>query len=154
MPTGVYKRTKEYREIMQKTAIKNGFGKWMVGRPSLCKGKKYPQRSRENSPTWKGGTHINEGYRYIFKPEHPYAKKSGYIAEHRIVLENFLKRYLTKKEMPHHVNHIRNDNRLVNLMLFTDRSNHVKFESGKKISKLNIIFDGRKLKKEKNYDRL
>ena len=64
------------------------------------------------------------GYIYIYKPEHPNCTKQGYIAEHRLVMEKKLKRYLTKKELVHHINGIREDNRIKNLVCLTSSKHH------------------------------
>jgi len=141
MPTGVYTRTKKYKRIMRLTALKYEFGKWMKGKIPWNKGKKLPQFSGKNNPTWKGGKHINQGYVYILKSNHPFSKKSGYIAEHRLVLENQLGRYLTKIESPHHKNKIRNDNRIKNLMLLKDKATHNKVDHGYKPKKEEVVFD-------------
>src|SRR5713226_4349423 len=49
------------------------------------------QPNRENSPSWKGGRHRDEkGYIQIYQPEHPRAKKNGYVREHTVVMERKL----------------------------------------------------------------
>lgn len=50
----------------------------------------------ENNHSWKGGKFILGGYRYILSPDHPNVNSSGYVAEHRLVMEKELSRFLTK----------------------------------------------------------
>ena len=58
-------------------------------------------------------------YLYLYLPKHPNATKSGYVAEHRAVVEKILGRYLKKKEVIHHINGNKHDNRLENLEVMT-----------------------------------
>lgn len=68
---------------------------------------------------WKGGvSRETSGYIYILSKKHPYANKGGYVAQHRLVVEKNIGRYLTPNETVHHRNGIRDDNRLENLELF------------------------------------
>ena len=70
------------------------------------------------------------GYILIYKPEHPFAKKSGYIFEHRLVMEKFLGRYLLPEERVHHDNDVKDDNRIENLSLFLNTKRHLKYHLG------------------------
>jgi hypothetical protein len=71
---------------------------------------------------WKGGKIKDKfGYIQIWKPEHPNAKISGYIHEHRLVMSNFLNRPLESFEFIHHRNGIKDDNRIENLELLTKK---------------------------------
>jgi len=83
----------------------------------------------ENHPNWKGGKTINKGYVSIYLPSHPFAWHKKYIQEHRLVVEKHLGRYLTKKEVIHHINSIKNDNRPENLYLFDTNRKHLKFHN-------------------------
>ena len=97
----------------------------MRGRKSSTRGKEHPQWGKRgaDSPAWKGGRIKQDGYILIYRPDHPYAQAKGYIAEHRLVMEQYLGRYLERNELVHHINGIRDDNRLENLKLLT-RRNH------------------------------
>lgn len=57
------------------------------------------------------------GYVYLRIPNYPSAQKNGTILEHRYVMEKFLGRQLTRDEIIHHLNGIRNDNRIENLAI-------------------------------------
>lgn len=70
------------------------------------------------------------GYWYIKMPEHPNSSKQGYIAEHVLVIEESIGRYLTKGEVVHHVDCDKRHNEIQNLRLMTDsdhKSLHVAF---------------------------
>lgn len=88
----------------------------------------------EKNINWKGGRNYDDkGYIRILSPGHPFANY-GYVLEHRLVMEKKLGRYLDPKEVVHHINHVRDDNRPENLMLL-GYSEHGKLHPGKKHSK-------------------
>lgn len=151
MPKGVYVHkplTKDQKLARSLLAKKLGFGKWMLGQkrdPSVGrkisvanKGKKwiYEQKQRfsalvkgDKSHLWKGGKcYDGRGYIQVVCYGHPAAKKkTGYVVEHRLVMEKFLGRYLLPREVVHHINGVRDDNRLENLMLFSNFREHLDF---------------------------
>lgn len=81
-----------------------------------------------NHYKWKGGwKRTSAGYIIIHKPEHPFSRKSdGFIAEHRLVMEKKIGRYLLPQETVHHINHDKGDNRKENLELFPSRGHHLR----------------------------
>lgn len=99
---GHTKETKEKLSIAQRK-------RWLRN-PTLYQGK--------NNPQWKGGRYKTiEGYVLIYSPNHPFKNSSNRVLEHRLVMEKFLGRYLKPTELIHHINGIRDDNRLENLKL-------------------------------------
>ena len=72
---------------------------------------------------WKGGRNKNsKGYIEIYMPDHPFCRGGKYVAEHRLVMEKHLGRYLKPYEKVHHRNCIKDDNRLENLQLVTNET--------------------------------
>ena len=68
---------------------------------------------------FRGGKKHSNGYVRIYKPEHPRVHKSPYVAEHILVMEQKLGRYLLPKEIVHHINGVKDDNRPENLELWS-----------------------------------
>lgn len=102
-------------------------------RVGFWKGKKLSLETRTKmSATRKGVMKKNgvithqRGYRCIFSPDHPNKDGKGYVFEHRLVMEAHLGRTLLKTEVVHHINGLVKDNRIENLMLFTNQSEHRK----------------------------
>lgn len=72
--------------------------------------------------------YIRVGYKVIYTPFHPYADIHGYVPEHRLVMEKYIKRFLNPEEIVHHKNENKLDNRPENLYL-TDRADHATMHS-------------------------
>lgn len=93
--------------------------RWLVYFNIRKKGKYKVERKGNRNPYWSGGRYKDQlnGYILVYKPKHPFAKKKGYVLEHRLVMEKFLGRYLRKNEIVHHRNKRKDDNRIENLEL-------------------------------------
>ena len=73
-------------------------------------------RKRENSSNWKGGIKKTaKGYRQLLMPEHRRADVSGYVMEHIVIYENETGIEIPPNCCIHHLNGIKDDNRIENL---------------------------------------
>lgn len=103
---GKYKRTKNILEKMRQIGLDR---------------KEYGS----NNPNWKGGVFKRrDGYIFQYCPNHPFASKNGYVLQHRLIMEKYIKRFLLPIEIVHHINEIRDDNRIENLQLLANLGEH------------------------------
>lgn len=82
----------------------------------------------EKSHAWRGGRIKRGGYILIYMPDHKYVNCSGYVREHRLKMERKLNRYLSPREVVHHIDGDRSNNKLNNLMLFPSNKEHIVYE--------------------------
>lgn len=103
------------------------------GRHHTEKSKEKIRQSKILQKRYKLRRKNTQGYIEIYSSYHPYKNDKNRVAEHRLVMEKKIGRYLTKEEVVHHINGIRDDNRIENLMLFPNSRAHQKFKHlGKK----------------------
>ena len=145
IPIGQIK-TRKYCSMKCSNLSKKG-NKYAKGKIPWNKNKPCPEETKEKirnsllgekSPRFIGRLK-HQGYILIYSPNHPFCDRHGYSKEHRLILEKHLGRYLEPTEIVHHINHIRDDNRLENLMLLNSIKDHSKFhppseETRKKMS--------------------
>jgi DNA-binding CsgD family transcriptional regulator len=80
---------------------------------------KAPGRPGASNPAWNGGRTVGEdGYVWVCV-----IGEKRRVPEHRVIMENIIGRPLTKLEIVHHMNGVRDDNRPENLVI-TTRKDH------------------------------
>ena len=82
-----------------------------------------PFREGKDHIGWKGGRYKAGGYIHVYDPGNPFIARK-YVKEHRFVMEKYLGRYLRPDEIVHHINGVKDDNRIENLELATTRTHH------------------------------
>ena len=74
---------------------------------------------------YKGGIRkTRDGYIEIYSPYHPNKNKHNCVLEHRLIMEKHLGRFLTKKEVIHHIDNNKQNNDIENLELFSSVGKH------------------------------
>ena len=97
-------------ESIRRLMVANGIARRSRGQPA---GKYLPNG---------GYTTDQDGYILIRMDRHPYANSTGYVREHRVVVEESLGRYLEPAEVVRHLDGNPANNNLDNLQLFVSDS--------------------------------
>lgn len=86
----------------------------------INKGKQDPNHRHRHS----------SGYIQLYRPYHPYCDNHGYVMEHRLVLEEKLGFHIdSRKYHVHHIDGVKDNNKLENLQLVTPEEHH-RIENG------------------------
>lgn len=103
-------------------------------RLGLKTAKSGPRRGPEH-PDWQGGRTLRKGYWHVWMPGHPNAHRTGYIAEHRMLMGEKLGRPLQPHEVVHHIDGDPQNNAIENLIVFQTNAEHLKTELTGRIPK-------------------
>jgi len=85
---------------------------------NACSHKCYA-KVRNRRGAYKSGAVIISGYVYEYKPAHPNCTKKGYVAQHRLVAEQNIGRFLTSDEVAHHIDENKRNNNPSNIQVMT-----------------------------------
>lgn len=66
-----------------------------------------------------------QGYVVVWEPEHPNKAFHGWQYEHRLIVEKSIERYLGSDEHVHHINGIKDDNRIENLEIMDGKEHAI-----------------------------
>lgn len=80
----------------------------------------------DRNPAWDGGRLLDkDGYVLVHCPDHPNARRNGYLLEHRLVMSEHLGRPLKRHEVVHHIDGDHQNNALDNLSLYSSNAQHL-----------------------------
>lgn len=121
---GIESRKEITEETKRKIGIANKGNHYALGLKRTPEQRKHISDAKKGiwlNPSEFGGHKKKraDGYISVYVPSHPNANKTGYVMEHILVMEKHIGRYIKNDEVVHHINHVRDDNRIENLRLMT-----------------------------------
>ena len=122
-------KPKNFSEIMRKV------------NPPIGRKKRFDSReASKRLRVWR------DGYVFVYKPDYPGSRKRppdfGYILEHRLVMEKFLKRPIIKGEIIHHIDGCKSNNKIENLLLCENAREHNRVHNAMEIFVEGLIRKG------------
>lgn len=109
------------------TEFKKGHKLWTVERIKKMANSLKGKTAGSKHYNWQGGQFVHQGWILIQNKNHPHCNNNGYIKKSHLVMEKYIGRFLEPGEIVHHKNKIRTDDRIENLHLFKNQSEHFSF---------------------------
>lgn len=108
-----------------------------TGLCTTCNAKRTHKLMKQRTLSERPRVKNKQGYSFVRLPENHWCKamatqgqQHGSIQEHRLVMAEYLGRLLAPKEIVHHINGIKDDNRIANLTLVTKGNHPTSYASG------------------------
>jgi hypothetical protein len=117
--------SEETKKKISKSLLGHSFSKETINKMSEMK-------KRDKNYNWKGEISDNGYKRFIVPDECKFscmANCHGYVRIHRLIMAEYLQRPLAKKEIVHHIDGDLNNNKIENLMLLKNYSEHAKLHN-------------------------
>lgn len=95
-------------------------------RSGIERRKDWKRASGEDNGNWGGGTRTICGYLYVHLPEHRLARKDGWVAIHRLKMDEKL---TDKKQVVHHIDGNKLNNEKSNLEVYENNGVHRQLHS-------------------------
>jgi len=111
-------RKVERRNLMKFSSL-NPDCKARLSAKLSASGKRNGFQKGDKHPNWKGGIRRSDGYTSVLID-------GKYIKIARLIMAKDIGRHLKSNEISHHINSIRDDDRIENLMLFNSNGRHTK----------------------------
>lgn len=127
MPSGIYDRAKSKPNSgwFKKCHPSHNKGKSPSIKTRIKMSKNHADFTGSKHPRWNGGKRKTaQGYFYIYSPNHPYKNLNNCVKRSRLVMESAIGRYLRPSEIIHHINEIKDDDRIENLQLLPNKGAH------------------------------
>ena len=116
------------QEIADRLGVSTSCIERRLSRLGLSSGRTGPKAGPDH-PMWTGGRSLEKhGYIRVYAPLHPYSRRSGAVAEHRLVMEVALGRYLQPGEVVDHIDGHPRHNWPSNLRVFASNADHLRAE--------------------------
>ena len=116
-------------------------GKPIFHTSKACTKHKRHLPSGPTHPAWKGGKRKTKGgYIQMYQREHPRASKDGRVYEHIVVWEEAHGKPVPKGWIIHHLNGVRDDNLITNLVAMPDKKHRTLLQAkAKRIQELEAL---------------